>query len=83
MTIENFEPRDIDEALAKLTALSQLSQKFPHMEYVFRGQQDSQWRLCTSYDRYWAGRPIHEEFFVQRMVTQFRSGVRYNPKVWK
>lgn len=40
MTIENFEPRDIDEALAKLTTLSQLSQKsLGTEEYIFRGQQ--------------------------------------------
>jgi hypothetical protein len=72
MTAEIVEPRDIDEALAMLTSLSQ---EFPRTEFVFRGQQDSQWRLCTSYDRYWAGKPPHDEFFVRRMVAQFRSGI--------
>jgi hypothetical protein len=72
MTVEIVEPRDIDEALAMLTSLSQ---EFPKAEFVFRGQQDSQWRLGTSYDRYWAGKPLHDEFFVRRMVAQFRSGV--------
>ncbi len=72
MTVEIVEPRDIDEALARLTSLSQ---EFPRAEVVFRGQQDSQWRLCTSYDRYWVGKPLHDEFFVRRMVAQFQSGV--------
>ena len=75
MTVEVIEPSDIAEALAKLTSLSQLSQKYPHTEFVFRGQQSNEWKLNTSYDRYWAGRPLHDEFFVKRMVAQFRSGV--------
>jgi hypothetical protein len=52
MTVEVIEPPDIAEAVAKLTSLSQLSQKYPHTEFVFRGQQNSEWKLNTSYDRY-------------------------------
>ena len=69
MTVEVIEPPDVAEALAKLTSLSQLSQRYPHTEFVFRGQQNSEWKLNTSYDRYWAGRPLHDEFFVKRMVS--------------
>jgi hypothetical protein len=75
MTVKVLEPSHIDEALSTLTSLSQLSQKFPHTEFVFRGQQNSQWPLCTSYDRYWAGKTLYDEFFVERMVRQFQSGV--------
>ena len=61
MTVEIVELHDLAEALAKLTSLSQ---KFPGTEFVFRGQKDCQWRLCTSYDRYWAGRLPPDELFV-------------------
>lgn len=72
MTVEILEPRNIGEALDKLTSLSL---KFPRTEFVFRGQQCDQWGLQTSYDRYWGGTPIYDESFVDRMVAQFRSGV--------
>lgn len=72
MTVEVVEPRNIGEALDKLTSLSL---EFPRTEFVFRGQQCDQWRLQTSYDRYWGGNPIYDESFVDRMVAQFRSGV--------
>jgi hypothetical protein len=72
MRVEILEPRNIGEALDKLTSLSL---KFPQTEFVFRGQQCDQWRLQTSYDRYWGGTPIYDESFVDRMIAQFRSGV--------
>jgi hypothetical protein len=52
-----------------------MAEEFPTTEFVFRGQRDSQWRLLTSYDRYWGGTALHDAFFVERMVAQFRSGV--------
>ena len=75
MTVEVIKPPNIDDALAKLISLSQQSQNNPPTEFVFRGQQNSEWKLNTSYDRYWPGKPIHDELFVKRMVAQFRSGV--------
>jgi hypothetical protein len=77
LTVEVIEPRNIGEAFDKLTSLSL---EFPRMEFVFRGQQCDQWRLQTSYERYWGGQAIYNglstsEFFVDRMVAQFRSGV--------
>lgn len=72
MAVETIEPSDFDEAIAVLTALTD---EFPTTEFIFRGQEDSEWRLQTSYDRYWGGRPLHDEFFVEKMVAQFRSGV--------
>jgi hypothetical protein len=72
MTVQVIEPRDIDEAFATLT---NLADEYPDTEFVFRGHQNSLWRLQTSYDRYWHGAPLHDEFFVERMVARFRSGV--------
>src|SRR5687767_7621121 len=72
MTVKTIEPRHISEALDTLTSLSQ---EFPRTEYIFRGQQDSRWPLCTTYDRYWVGRPIYDDSFVTKMIAQFRSGI--------
>lgn len=72
MTLKVVEPRDIDEAFATLT---KLADEFPDTEFIFRGQQDSLWRLQTSYERYWHGKPLHGDFYVERMVARFRSGV--------
>ena len=77
MTVEIVEPRNIGEALDKLASLSL---EFPRTDFVFRGQQCDQWRLQTSYERYWGGKAIYDdcstsEFNVERKVAQFRSGV--------
>jgi FRG domain len=77
MTTKIVEPSNISEALDKLTSLSL---EFPQTEFVFRGQQCDKWPLQTSYERYWGGKAIYNdlstsEFFVDRMVAQFRSGV--------
>lgn len=72
MTLEVVEPKSLDEAIDTLV---RLTDEFPSVEFVFRGQSESHWRLQTSYDRYWGGTPIHDEFFVDRMVSQFQSGV--------
>lgn len=73
MSIEIIDPPNLEEALAKLRSFAQ---EFPDTPYVFRGQQDSNWRLCTSYQRYWMGKPMHHELFPNRMIRQFRSGVK-------
>jgi hypothetical protein len=72
MTLRLIQPKDVDETFAILT---NLADEFPQTEFIFRGQQNSQWRLQTSYDRYWHGTPLHEEFYVERMVARFQSGV--------
>lgn len=72
MTLKVIEPIDVDEAFSELT---RLSDEFPSTEFVFRGQQDSGWRLQTSYERYWQGKPLHDHFHVERMVARFRNGV--------
>ena len=77
MTTNIVEPSNIGEALDKLTLLSL---EFPQTEFVFRGQQCDKWPLQTGYVRYWGGKAIYNdlsmsEFFVDRMVAQFRSGV--------
>ncbi len=73
MSVEIIDPRNLDEALAKLRSFAQ---EFPVTQYVFRGQQDSCWRLCTTYQRYWLGKSMHDEFFPNKMIRQFRSGVK-------
>jgi hypothetical protein len=72
MTVEVIKPNSLSEALDKLTSLSL---EFPSQEFIFRGQQNSQWKLCTSYDRYWSFKPIHDSYGMMGMLDQFRSGV--------
>lgn len=72
MTLRIVEPRSIDDAIANLTGMAE---EFPTTQFVFRGQQDSEWRLRTSYDRYWGDASVHDAFFIERMVSQFKSGV--------
>jgi hypothetical protein len=72
MTVEILRPRTLTKALEKLTSLSL---EFPSQEFIFRGQQNSKWKLCTSYDRYWQFKPIHDSYSMMGMLDQFRSGV--------
>ncbi len=72
MAVEIIKPSTLAEALDKLTSLSL---EFPKPEFIFRGQQNSEWRLCTSYDRYWPFKPLHDPYGMSRMLDQVRSGV--------
>lgn len=72
MTVELIRPVNLSEALNKLTSLSQ---EFPITQFIFRGQQDNQWKLCTTYDRYWPFKPLHDPDGIRRMIAQSRAGV--------
>ena len=72
MAVEIIEPGTLTETLVHLTALSQ---EFPRTKFIFRGHQNSQWKLCTTYDRYWPFSPLHDPEGIKRMIAQFRAGV--------
>ena len=48
MTVEVLRPSNLIEALDKLTSLSQ---EFPKPEFILRGQQNNEWKLCMHIPR--------------------------------
>jgi FRG domain-containing protein len=72
MAVEIIKPSTLAEALDKLTSLSQ---EFPRTQFVFRGQRNSQWHLCTSYDRYWPLKTLHDPDGMREKLAHFQSGV--------